>query len=187
MHCAVDPAERIKLCPEKFQLTTENVVRCRTVNLAFFKGGFRSFIINSLAVEEFLGRALRYRTRYRTIVTISKSISFYVSCFNRQVRACLTGIVPKQMWQPQNQSVSMFQVHVLQLMNDRLNTGFTELEILSIFCDICEGMVFYYFLRHYKILLFKIIHNISRYFYLSRCCQTPPLSDPHPSPRPKGL
>ena len=33
------------------------------------------------------------------------------------------------------------QVHVLQLMNDRLTTGFTEAEILDIFCDVCEGKV----------------------------------------------
>jgi len=32
------------------------------------------------------------------------------------------------------------KVHVLQLMNDRLSTGFTEVEILNIFCDTCEAV-----------------------------------------------
>jgi len=32
------------------------------------------------------------------------------------------------------------KVHVLQLMNDRLSTGFTEQEVLNIFCDVCEGL-----------------------------------------------
>jgi hypothetical protein len=40
--------------------------------------------------------------------------------------------------------IGLFQVHVLQLMNDRLSTGFTEQEILSIFCDICEGKLLLY-------------------------------------------
>ncbi|XP_054166392.1 serine/threonine-protein kinase sel-5-like isoform X2 [Oppia nitens] len=30
--------------------------------------------------------------------------------------------------------------HVLQMMNDRINTGFTEQEVLKIFCDICEAV-----------------------------------------------
>ncbi|XP_034944817.1 AP2-associated protein kinase 1 isoform X3 [Chelonus insularis] len=30
--------------------------------------------------------------------------------------------------------------HVLQMMNNRLQTGFTELEVLQIFCDICEAV-----------------------------------------------
>ena len=29
---------------------------------------------------------------------------------------------------------------VLQMMNDRLDTGFTEEDILHIFCDICKGV-----------------------------------------------
>jgi len=32
------------------------------------------------------------------------------------------------------------KVHVLQLMNDRLSTGFTEAEVLNIFCDTCEAV-----------------------------------------------
>jgi len=32
------------------------------------------------------------------------------------------------------------KVHVLQLMNERLTTGFTESEVLDIFCDVCEGV-----------------------------------------------
>jgi len=32
------------------------------------------------------------------------------------------------------------RVHVLQLMNDRLNSGFTEQEVLGIFCDMCEAV-----------------------------------------------
>ena len=32
------------------------------------------------------------------------------------------------------------QVNVLQLMNDRLSSGFTEAEVLSIFCDTCEAV-----------------------------------------------
>jgi len=32
------------------------------------------------------------------------------------------------------------KVHVLQLMNERLSTGFTEIEILNIFCDTCEAV-----------------------------------------------
>jgi len=32
------------------------------------------------------------------------------------------------------------KVHVLQLMNDKLSTGFTESEVLDIFCDVCEGL-----------------------------------------------
>jgi len=32
------------------------------------------------------------------------------------------------------------KVHVLQLMNDRLTTGFTEAEVLNIFCDTCEAV-----------------------------------------------
>jgi len=32
------------------------------------------------------------------------------------------------------------KVHVLQLMNDRLTTGFTEAEIVNIFCDTCEAV-----------------------------------------------
>ena len=31
------------------------------------------------------------------------------------------------------------QVHVLQLMNDKLSSGFSEAQILEIFCDVCEG------------------------------------------------
>ena len=29
---------------------------------------------------------------------------------------------------------------MLQLMNDRLSTGFTEAEVLNIFCDTCEAV-----------------------------------------------
>jgi len=32
------------------------------------------------------------------------------------------------------------KVHVLQLMNEKLNTGFSEEEVLDIFCDVCEGL-----------------------------------------------
>jgi len=32
------------------------------------------------------------------------------------------------------------RVHVLQLMNERLSTGFTEQEVLAIFCDTCEAV-----------------------------------------------
>jgi len=32
------------------------------------------------------------------------------------------------------------KVNVLQLMNDRLTAGFTEVEVLSIFCDTCEAV-----------------------------------------------
>ncbi|XP_023339901.1 AP2-associated protein kinase 1 isoform X2 [Eurytemora carolleeae] len=32
------------------------------------------------------------------------------------------------------------KVHVLQLMNEKLSTGFTEAQILEIFCDVCEGL-----------------------------------------------
>jgi len=32
------------------------------------------------------------------------------------------------------------KVHMLQLMNDRLSTGFTEAEVLNIFCDTCEAV-----------------------------------------------
>jgi len=32
------------------------------------------------------------------------------------------------------------KVHVLQLMNDRLSTGFTEAEVINIFCDTCEAV-----------------------------------------------
>jgi len=32
------------------------------------------------------------------------------------------------------------KVHVLQLMNERLTTGFTEAEVLNIFCDTCEAV-----------------------------------------------
>jgi len=32
------------------------------------------------------------------------------------------------------------KVHVLQLMNERLSTGFTEEEVISIFCDTCEAV-----------------------------------------------
>eukprot|EP00092_Neocalanus_flemingeri_P021728 GFUD01023571.1.p1 GENE.GFUD01023571.1~~GFUD01023571.1.p1 ORF type:complete len:636 (+),score=131.91 GFUD01023571.1:37-1944(+) len=32
------------------------------------------------------------------------------------------------------------KVHVLQLMNDRLSSGFTEAEVLNIFCDTCEAV-----------------------------------------------
>lgn len=31
-------------------------------------------------------------------------------------------------------------MHVLQLMNDRLSSGFSESEVLNIFCDVCEGL-----------------------------------------------
>jgi len=117
-------------------------------------------LISSLTVVEFSELALQYRNNCR-----NPKINQFL-CIRRQLHACLTGIVPKQMWQPQNQSVSMFQVHVLQLMNDRLNTGFTEQEILSIFCDICEGMLLYYFRRHYKILLFKLGHNQRLFFFI---------------------
>ena len=30
--------------------------------------------------------------------------------------------------------------HVLQMMNDRINSGFSETEVLRIFCDICEAV-----------------------------------------------
>ena len=29
---------------------------------------------------------------------------------------------------------------VIQLMNDRINTGFAEKEVLKIFCDVCEAV-----------------------------------------------
>jgi len=32
------------------------------------------------------------------------------------------------------------KVHVLQLMNEKLSTGFTQSEVLDIFCDVCEGL-----------------------------------------------
>ncbi len=35
---------------------------------------------------------------------------------------------------------SVSKGHVLQMMNDRLNVGFTEPELLRIFCDICEAV-----------------------------------------------
>lgn len=33
-----------------------------------------------------------------------------------------------------------YKGHVLQLMNDKLHTGFSEQEVLKIFCDICEAV-----------------------------------------------
>lgn len=33
-----------------------------------------------------------------------------------------------------------YKGHVLQLMNDKLHSGFTEQEVLKIFCDICEAV-----------------------------------------------
>lgn len=33
-----------------------------------------------------------------------------------------------------------YKGHVLQLMNDKLHTGFTEAEVLKIFCDVCEAV-----------------------------------------------
>ena len=33
-----------------------------------------------------------------------------------------------------------FAANVIQLMNDRLNVGFTEKEVLRIFCDTCEAV-----------------------------------------------
>ncbi|CRK87713.1 CLUMA_CG001503, isoform A [Clunio marinus] len=33
-----------------------------------------------------------------------------------------------------------YKVHLLNLMNSKLNVGFTEQEVLKIFCDICEGL-----------------------------------------------
>lgn len=33
-----------------------------------------------------------------------------------------------------------YKGHVLQLMNDNINTGFTEVEVLRIFCDVCEAV-----------------------------------------------
>ena len=32
------------------------------------------------------------------------------------------------------------KTHALQLMNDRLQTGFTESEVMAVFCDICEAV-----------------------------------------------
>jgi AP2-associated kinase len=32
------------------------------------------------------------------------------------------------------------KVHVLQLMNDKISTGFSEAQVLEIFCDVCEGL-----------------------------------------------
>ena len=31
-------------------------------------------------------------------------------------------------------------MNVLQLMNERLSTGFSEAEVVSIFCDTCEAV-----------------------------------------------
>lgn len=33
-----------------------------------------------------------------------------------------------------------YKTHVLQLMNDKLQTGFSEAEVLAIFCDTCEAV-----------------------------------------------
>ena len=33
-----------------------------------------------------------------------------------------------------------YKTHVLQLMNERLQSGFSESEVLQIFCDICEAV-----------------------------------------------
>ncbi|KFM68949.1 AP2-associated protein kinase 1, partial [Stegodyphus mimosarum] len=33
-----------------------------------------------------------------------------------------------------------YRGHVLQLMNERLHTGFSEVEVLQIFCDVCEAV-----------------------------------------------
>ena len=33
-----------------------------------------------------------------------------------------------------------FSGSVIQLMNDRLSTGFSEKEVLKIFCDVCEAV-----------------------------------------------
>ncbi|KAM7305729.1 AP2-associated protein kinase 1 isoform X1 [Ixodes scapularis] len=33
-----------------------------------------------------------------------------------------------------------YKGHVLQLMNDKLHTGFSEAEVLKIFCDVCEAV-----------------------------------------------
>ena len=33
-----------------------------------------------------------------------------------------------------------FSGSVIQLMNDRLSTGFSENEVLKIFCDVCEAV-----------------------------------------------
>ena len=35
---------------------------------------------------------------------------------------------------------NVVQVNVLQLMNERLSCGFTETEVLNIFCDTCEAV-----------------------------------------------
>ena len=35
---------------------------------------------------------------------------------------------------------NVVQVNVLQLMNERLSTGFSEAEVVSIFCDTCEAV-----------------------------------------------
>lgn len=34
----------------------------------------------------------------------------------------------------------LFLGHVLQMMNDRLSSGFSEGEVLKIFCDVCEAV-----------------------------------------------
>lgn len=32
------------------------------------------------------------------------------------------------------------KTHVLQMMNQRMQTGFTEKEVLDIFCDVCHAV-----------------------------------------------
>ena len=60
---------------------------------------------------------------------------------------------------------------VLQMMNDRLDTGFTEEDILHIFCDICKGVAR---LHHCQVVLCTSAH-IYHYCFLymnSMQCKT---------------